>query len=173
MHTPTCAATHMQFLHTNLSTDRKECQICYVWVTHHSPSWSQCFTDTLATDCSLISQCRHQKGHADRTHTWTVGLSTMEMFWIFIFVSNSFAMTWSMCTMSQEIRRWLHSGSSLSKRWNSCTFSISVVLPQASSNRGISSLVSKFSGRSRKYCFSKLATVLGSYSSKFGDSSRS
>lgn len=58
MHTPTCAATHMQFLHTN----RKECQVCYVWVTHHSPSWSQCFTDTLATDCSRISQCRHPKG---------------------------------------------------------------------------------------------------------------
>lgn len=110
---------------------------------------------------------------SEGTCTWTVGLSTIEMFCMFIFVSSSFVITWSMCTISQEIRRWLHSGSSFSKRWNSCTFSLSVLLPQASSKRGISSLVSRFSGRSRKYCFSKLATVLGSYSSKFGDSSLS
>lgn len=107
------------------------------------------------------------------TCTWTVGLSTMEMFWMFIFVSSSFAMTWSMCTMSQENRRRLHSGRSFRRRWHSCTFSASRLFPQASSKRSISSLVSKFSGSSRRYCFNKLATVLGSYSSRFGDSSRS
>lgn len=108
-----------------------------------------------------------------RLCTCTVGLSTMEMFWMFIFVSSSLAITWSMCTMSQEMRRRLHSGRSSNRRWNSCTFSASELRPHASSKRGRSSLVSRFSGRSRRYCFSKLATVFGSYSSKFGDSSLS
>ncbi len=109
----------------------------------------------------------------DHKLTCTVGLSTIEMFWMFILVSVSRAMTWSMWVMSQASRSLLPAGTSPRSLWNSCSFSASLGRPQASSKRGASSFPSRQSGSSRRYCFNRLATVWGSYSSRHGHSSRS
>lgn len=102
-----------------------------------------------------------------------MGLSTIEMFWMFILVSISRAMTWSMWVISQARRSLLPVGTSPRSLWNSCSFSASLGRPQASSKRGVRSLPSRLSGSSRRYCFNRLATVCGSYSSRHGHSSRS
>lgn len=66
-----------------------------------------CFrTTVLKSSCTCVKST-----YRTRLLIWTAGLSTREMFWMFILVSIAFAMMWSMCTMSQESRRWLYSGS--------------------------------------------------------------
>lgn len=123
--------------------------------------------------CHYNCLITHLASPVDHKLTCTVGLSTIEMFWMFILVSVSRAMTWSMWVMSQASRSLLPAGTSPRSLWNSCSFSASLGRPQASSKRRTSSFPSRLSGSSRMYCFIRLATVWGSYSSRHGHSSRS